>query len=189
MTIFKTTTEAQTICPNFDKVYAPLSDAWTFTDLDGRKPRTGYIFLWFHGSSVVNHPAACGYDHLADWTKYSPSLNIQNEEIVLEVRQSALCTIADEHPKQSAQEIEKLPRYISEPFAELQEKDVNKAGEVNLFYISRNGLKTLQQENPYLRYNESEGRQQHRRHSWPAGWAQGLKMTRGSFTCVIDPPQ
>ena len=189
MTIFKTTTEAQTICPNFDKVYAPLADAWTFTDLDGRKPRAGYIFLWFEGSRVVNHPAASEYNHYVNtWTKHSPSLNTQNEEIVLEVRQSALCTIADEHTKCKAEKIEELPRYISEPFAELQENN-HKACEVNLFYISRNGLKTLQQENPYLRYNESEGRQQHRRHSWPAGWAQGLKVTREGFTCVIDPPQ
>lgn len=194
MTIFKTHKEAQTICPNFHEVYAPLGDAKVEQEINGRKPKEGHVFLWFNGSMAVDHWQARGYDHCSTyWMEYGSRVYVLNEEIVIQVKQSALCAIIEEHATFQRPQLEQLPRYISQPLGELcdykNSEPINKAArELEMFYISRNALKNLQQNSAELFYNEKEAKRLHKYNSYPAGWMQGVNQTRGEFTCIEELP-
>ena len=190
MRIFKTLKEAQEICPNFNEVYAPLGDTQVHDEINGRKPKEGHVFLWFEGSMVIDHPSARGYDHWATfWMEQGSKVYTLNEEVVLQVKQSSLCAIIEEHSDYERPQLEQLPRHISQPLGELcdyeNKEPINEAArELSLFYICRNALKNLMQNSEYLIYDEQRAKEEHFLFKRAGGWLEGHNQTRGGFTCT-----
>ena len=190
MTIFKTHKEAQTICPNFNEVYAPLGDAQVHDEINGHKPKEGHVFLWFNGSMAIDHPQARGYDHYTTfWWEWGSKVYTQNEEVVIQVKQSSLCAIVEEHSEYELPKLEQLPRYISQPLGELCDYESSdplseSARELDLFYISRNALKNLMANSTDLWYNEQAAKKEHFLFKRAGGWLEGDGSTRGGFTCT-----